>query len=145
MITGEINFYTSMFNATLNKKMLIAVILFGIGLTSMVAVANEKILKGTASTEFLNEGNKFQIHWYEDKEKSIDVTSFTDSNNNAVLIVEGKYTLDLPLIKSSNGNDEFLVYFDDATIVVDSDINIINIENNGYVEFDNVYDAIDKK
>ena len=92
----------------------------------------KKEFKGTATQKHLNEGAEFQIHWYVDKEKNIDVTSFTDTTNECVIIIEGKHTTEFPVVK---GGDQVLVYCEKATITLDKNNKIVNVQNDGIMDF----------
>ena len=121
------------------KKLLLVILLASLIFMygSQFSFATEtKEFKGTASINFLNDGAEFEIHWYVDKEKNINVTSFTDNKNEAVIIVEGKHTTDFPTIKASYDEEQMLVAFEKATIILDKDNKIVSIENRGFMEFD---------
>ena len=129
-------------NKTLKRTTLLFIAIFGfIALSNGYLAANIEELKGTATAKFLNEGNEFHIHWGVDKEKNIEITRFTDESNKAVLIVEGKHTLELPIIESSK---VVLVHIEDATIIVDQDNKIISAVIDGIVEFDDMLETIKK-
>ena len=100
--------------------------------------ATEKEFKGKTSKSYLNDGNEFDIHWYVDKEKNVSVTSFTDNINEAVIVIEGKHTIDFPVLFTNKDANEGIVYCEKVTITLDKDNKIINIENRGSIEIDTI-------
>jgi len=104
--------------------------------TSSSFASETKEFKGKVLATFLNDGAEFEIYWYVCKEKNINVTSFTDSTNESVFIVEGKHIIDFPVIRAKDDPEQVLVLCKNVTIILDEDINIISVENRGWMMFD---------